>query len=126
MQWTQEHANWIQEPWNSILWTDETRTLITGGRHTRTWITRRAGEEWDATCIVEKHQRKWGLFWGCFHGNMQGPGICWEKGSGWGPNNAESHSVHTVPIIHGYYITLCWRDGVYLKLMQDGAPGHAA
>ena len=53
LQWAEEHLNWTQAQWNSILWTDE--TWITGGRHTRTWVTRRAGEEWDPTCIVEKH-----------------------------------------------------------------------
>jgi len=30
-----------------------------------------------------------------------------------------------VPVIHGY-IELMRRQGVHLKLMQDGAPGHAA
>jgi len=56
LRWAQEHVNWSQDQWNSILWTDE--TWITDGRHTRTWVTRRAGEEWDPTCRVEKHQRK--------------------------------------------------------------------
>ena len=122
LQWAQEHANWTGEQWNSILWTDE--TWITGGRHTRTWVTRRTGEEWDPTCIVEKHQRRKGwMFWGCFHGDIQGPGIFWEKD--WGSINSESYCVHTVPIIHGY-MELCRRDGIYLRLMQDGAPGHAA
>jgi transposase len=46
------------DQWYQILWIDE--TWITGGRHTRTWVTRRAREEWDPTCIVEKHQRKKG------------------------------------------------------------------
>jgi len=54
---------------------------------------------------------------------MQGPGIFWEKD--WGSINAESYCAHTVPIIHGY-IELCRRDGIFLKLMQDGATGHAA
>ena len=43
LRWAQEHVNWTQEECNSILWTDE--TWITGGRHTRTSVTRRAGEE---------------------------------------------------------------------------------
>jgi hypothetical protein len=34
---------WIMAQWETILWTDE--TWITPGRHTCTWITRRAGEE---------------------------------------------------------------------------------
>ena len=56
LEWALEHVNWTQEQWYSILWTDE--TWITGGRHTRTWVTRRAGEEWDPTCIVEKASKK--------------------------------------------------------------------
>jgi len=55
--------------------------------------------------------------------DMQGPGIFWEKD--WGSINTESYSAHTVPIIHGY-IELCRRNEIYLKLMQDGAPRHAA
>ena len=73
---------------------------------------------------MEKHQRKRGwLFWGCFNEDVQGPGIFWEKD--WGTINSESYCAHTVPIIHGW-IELCHRNGVSLKLMQDGAPGHAA
>jgi len=58
LNWALEHVNWTMEQWYSILWTDE--TWITGGKHTRTWVTRRAGEEWDPTCIVEQHQQKKG------------------------------------------------------------------
>jgi len=52
---------------------------------------------------------------------MQGTGIFWEKD--WGFINAESYYAHTVPIIHRY-IELCRQDGIYLKLMQNGAPRH--
>jgi transposase len=122
LDWALEHVKWTMEQWYQILWTDE--TWITGGRHTRTWVTRRPGEEWDPTCIVEKHQRKKGwMFWGCFHGHTKGPGIFWEKD--WGSINKDSYQAHTVPIIHGY-IEMMRRQGVYLVLMQDGAPGHAA
>jgi len=101
-----------------------TETWIRGGRHTRTWVTRRAGEEWDPTCIVEKRQRKKGwMYWRCFNGDIQGPGIFWDKD--WGPINSESCCAHTVPTIHGY-LEWCSRNGVFLKLRQDGAPGHAA
>jgi len=59
---------------------------ITGGRYTRIWVTRRAGEEWDPTCIVKRHQRKKGwMFWGCFYGHIKGLGIFWEKD--WGSIN---------------------------------------
>lgn len=63
------------------------------------------------------------MFWGCFHRHTQGPGIFWEKD--WGSINKDSYQAHTVPIIHGY-IELMKREGIYLKLMQDGAPGHTA
>ena len=63
------------------------------------------------------------MFWGCFHGDIQGPGIFWEKN--WGSINSESYCAHTVPIIHGY-IEQCRHNGINLILMQDGAPGHAA
>ena len=58
LNWALEHVNWTMQQWYEILWTDE--TWITGRRHTRTWVTRRPGEEWDPTCIVERHQRKKG------------------------------------------------------------------
>ena len=113
LNWALEHVNWTMQQWYEILWTDE--TWITGRRHTRTWVTRRPGEEWDPTCIVERHQRKKGwMFWGCFHGHTKGPGIFWEKD--WGSINEESYRAHTVPIIHGY-IELIRREGIYLKLM---------
>jgi ketohexokinase/beta-glucosidase len=122
LAWAEEHVKWTMDQWYRILWTDE--TWITGGRYTRTWVTRRAGEEWDPTCIVERYQRKKGwMFWGCFHGHTKGPGIFWEKD--WGSIGQESYCQHTVPIIHGY-IELCRREGIELVLMQDGAPGHAA
>ena len=57
-----EHLNWTRLQWNVILWTDE--TWVTNGRHTRTWISRRVGEEYEADCIVEKekYQSGW-MFW---------------------------------------------------------------
>jgi hypothetical protein len=122
LQWAQEHVNWTMDQWYKILWTDE--TWVTAGRHTRTWVTRRPGEEWDPTCIVERHQRKKGwMFWGCFHGHTKGLGFFWEKD--WGSIGKESYQQHTVPLIHGY-IKLQAREGIDLLLMQDGAPGHAA
>ena len=63
------------------------------------------------------------MFWGCVNGDVQGPGIFWEKN--WGTINSESYCVNKVPIIHGW-IELCHRNGVSLKLIQNGAPGHAA
>lgn len=118
LNWAIEHKDWTQEQWYNILWTDE--TWITPGRHTRTWVTRQPGEEWDDTCIIEREQRKKGwMFWGCFHGITPGPSLFWEKD--WGTINAASYQAHIIPLIHGY-MTL----NPTLILMQDGAPGHSA
>ena len=119
LTWAKEHLDWTIEQWAMILWTDE--TWITGGRHTRTWITRRVGEELNPTCIVDKIQRKSGwMFWGCFSGlTGKGPGLFWEKA--WKSINKESYVEHTVPVIHDFI-----QQNPGLLLMQDHAPGHAA
>lgn len=122
IEFAQKYKNWSIDDWASILWTDE--TWVTGGTHGRVYITRRPGEEWDPTCIVEKHQRKRGwMFWGCFSGFSKGPGLFWEKE--WGTVTSEAYQQHTVPLIDGW-IQLCQRHGVTLVLMQDGAASHSS
>jgi transposase len=117
LEWAEEHKEWTREQWYLILWTDE--TWITGGRHRKCYVTRKACEEWDPTCVLEKHHKKRGwMFWGSFHGKRKGPGVFWEKQ--WGSINKESYSEHILPIIHQYVI-----EHPELQLMQDHAPGHA-
>lgn len=122
LAWAQEHISWTPQQWASILWTDE--TWVTGGHHRRQWVTRLPGEEYDDTCIIEKHQRKGGwMFWGCFSGYGKGPGLFWEKD--WGSISAEAYIEHTVPLIDAHlqhHQTL----GREITLMQDGASGHRA
>jgi len=123
LEWAREHINWTSEQWSRILWTDE--TWVKGGHHRRQYVTRRQGEEWDPTCIVERHQRKRGwMFWGCFHGSTKGPGLLWEKE--WGKINQQSYCERIVPFIDGWIRFRRQNYGEHLNLMQDGAPGHAA
>jgi hypothetical protein len=73
LQWALEHVNWTDEQWEKILWTDE--TWVTGGRHTRVWVTRKHGEELEPTCVVERIPRKRGwMFWGSISGGL-GKGV---------------------------------------------------
>lgn len=55
--------------------------------------------------------------------HLVGLRVFWEKD--WGKINEETYREHTVPLIHGW-IDLNKGDNIYLYLMQDGAPGHAA
>ena len=122
LQFAQEHLHWTQEQWKKILWSDE--TWVCAGRHTKTWVTRQSGEEWDPTCILEREQRKSGwMFWGCFNGDQKGPGIFWEKD--WGSISSNSYCQHIIPIIEGW-IRMNEREGQYLFFMQDNAKAHYA
>jgi Transposase len=74
LQWATEHVDWSIDQWKMILWSDE--TWVNGDRHTKTYVTRRKGEEHDPTCVIERYQRRKGwMFWGCFHSSIKGPGI---------------------------------------------------
>ena len=118
LEWSLEHLNWTKEQWNFILWSDE--TWVNGTRHQRVWVTRRAHEELDPTCIVPRLRRQGGwMFWGCFAGIQKGPCLFWEKD--WGTINKESYCERIVPLVHGWI-----RMHPELQFMQDNAPGHAA
>jgi transposase len=122
LAWALEHVHWSIDQWNRILWTDE--TWVTSGFHTRTWVTRKPGEELDDTCVRTSPARKRGwMFWASFHGNMKGPCLFWEKE--WGSIGSESYCERIVPIIDGY-TRLSRQQPVPLQLIQDGAPGHAS
>jgi ketohexokinase/beta-glucosidase len=112
------------DQWNQILWSDE--TWVQSFRHRKTYITRKAGEELEDTCIVEKPRKTGGwMFWGSFHGNIKGPSLFWEKK--WGNITAESYCRHTVPIIANYIqANADPLFGPLLEFMHDNAPGHAA
>ena len=88
-------------------------------------MTRRAGEEWDPTCIIERHQRRKGwMFWGCFHGDIKGPALFWEKY--WGTINEESYRAKVIPLIDGWIREMAQTRHIQLSFMQDSAPAHAA
>ena len=122
LAWALEHVNWTIEQWNRVLWSDE--TWVTSGYHKRCYVTRKAGEEIDDTCLKTSPPRKRGwMFWGSFHGSSKGPCLFWEKE--WGYIDSEQYTQRIVPIIDGY-IRLIRQQGSWLQLMQDGAPGHAS
>ena len=58
LDWALEHIDWTNEQWDEILWSDETWTQP--GRHTRTWVTRKIGQEevYNKDCVQPRLQRK--------------------------------------------------------------------
>lgn len=92
LAWAEEHKNWTLQDWLYILWTDE--TWVTGARHRKQRVTRKAGEELHPDCVMDKVQRRKGwMFWGCFSGlSGKGPCLFWEKE--WGSINQVSLSLY--------------------------------
>ena len=58
LAWAHEHLNWTKEQWQTILWSDE--TWVNGSRHKKVYVTRRAHEEFDLTCIIPRLPGKGG------------------------------------------------------------------
>jgi transposase len=87
------------------------------------YVTRRPGEEFDDTCVIEAPPRGPGwLFWGCFSGMAgKGPGIFWEKERG--TITSESYCQHIVPIVDGWFRLMAVEGHIF---MQDNARPHAA
>jgi hypothetical protein len=125
LAFAKKHKGWTYHNWCKFMWSDE--TWVVDGRYRKTQVLRRAGEEWDETCVEEKVQCKKGwMFWGSFHRNIKGPGFFWEKD--WRKISRLIYRERTVPVIAQY---LCDIDGLKgmlneLIFMQDNAPGYAA
>jgi ketohexokinase/beta-glucosidase len=117
LRFAQNHIDWTIEQWFSILWSDETWV---NGFHRKIWVTRRAGEEYEDTCLFSKQQRRRGwIFWGCFSGKKKGPCLFWEKS--WKSINSKQYCAHILPLVESY-ITL----HPHLSFMQDNAPAHSS
>ena len=125
LQFALEYKDWTLEQWKAVLWSDETWVLRQKSH--KTFITRRADEQLDKYCILEKESRPGGwMFWGCISGHGgKGPGVFWEKE--WGSISAESYSARILPIVEGWLTLLRRQHGdVNFLFIQDNAPGHAA
>jgi DDE superfamily endonuclease len=123
LSWAFAHVHWTSEQSKRLFWTDETWT--NGGRHTKTWVTRRRHETFEPSCIVERHQRRAGwMFWGSFHGATKGPCVVWEKD--WGSITSATYQEYVVPLIHDRIHSYLQETGQELILIQDNTPSHNA
>lgn len=121
LAWAWEHVFWTDEQWDLVLWSDE--TWVNPGKHTKTWVTRRIGEEdlFHEDCIENRHQRKIGwMFWGSISGKYgRHRGLFWEKD--WETVNAGSYSGIIIPIVQEIL-----SQNPELSFQQDNAKGHSA
>jgi hypothetical protein len=63
-------------------------------------VTRKAGEEFDDTCVRDRIARATGwMFWGSFYGNEKGPCLFWEKE--WGTITTTQYTERIMPLIDG-------------------------
>lgn len=94
VEWAKAHENWTDSDWARVLFTDE--TWVTGGPHRRQWVTRRPGEEFNDTCLVDRHQRKGGwMLWAGITATGKGPYVFWEKT--WGSIKADTYQIVFYP-----------------------------
>ena len=121
LEFAREHAHWTRDDWNKVIWSDE--TWIQPGRHTRTWVSRRPGEQLDDTCLIDAEQRKPGfMFWACFCGFGKGPFHIWNADSDvQGSINSENYIRYILPKIENYS-----RQYPGLLFMHDNAPAHSS
>ena len=73
LAWAMAHADWTEEDFRSVLWSDE--CSVEKSKDPRTdWVFRTPYEKWDIDCVktYEKGPGVKTMLWGCFWGNTKG------------------------------------------------------
>ncbi|KAL1867162.1 hypothetical protein VTK73DRAFT_4295 [Phialemonium thermophilum] len=124
LDWAREHVEWTPEQWAKVVWVDASSFAATP--HPKQYVTRRDGEEWDPTCIVEKHELKvsgW-LFSGCFSALGKGPGVLWKKD--WGDAGTISSAIyaeHLLPMVESWIQATKQQLGEHIMLLREPQAG---
>ncbi|CAK9818710.1 Transposable element Tcb1 transposase [Anthophora quadrimaculata] len=73
LQYAREHSNWKIEDWKTVLWTDESKFELFGGKR-RQFVRRRKGEAYQEACLkpTVKHGGGSVMVWGCISANGVG------------------------------------------------------
>lgn len=120
--WCQERLNWTRDDWLRVLWTDES-TFSTAGFANRSWVTRKASEEYHPDCIDETFDsgRQSKMVWGAFCGTLKSDLV-------FIPGKAKVDSVLYVETVMEPQLVPFWHKACeeygWVGIVEDGAPGH--
>lgn len=80
LNYAKTHLNWPAEKWRNVLWTDESKVVLFGGKGTRSYVRRPPNAEFNPkyTTKTIKHGGSSIMVWGCFSYYGVGP-IHWIK-----------------------------------------------
>ena len=80
MKFANEHLNWPVEKWRNILWSDESKIVLFGGKGSRSYVRRPQKAEYKPqfTCKTVKHGGSRIMVWASFSYHGVGP-IHWIK-----------------------------------------------
>jgi transposase len=123
LKWAQDHVNWSDRQWQSVLWTDEASFRC--GYFGQIYVTRTAGEEFHEDCLVAKF-RKYSacMIWGCISPEGIHKLLVFDKGS----VNGERYRTEVVPLIQ-QAVDEQQASSIFQQqsiVMQDGARIHTA